>query len=128
MSSRLSILLAAGGLLTALLTAPAGRAGEPPQPGVLSPELQALVAECEACHGPGGASTEADVPSLAGQSETYLRELLDQFYYYERHCPTTTYRHGDRPKTPLNMCNVANTLSEEDKEALAQHFSSLDLP
>lgn len=91
-------------------------------------QLQALISECEACHGPGGESTEADVPSLAGQSATYLRELIDQFYYYERHCPTTTYRHGDRPKTPLNMCNVANTLSEQDKEALADYFSSRELP
>lgn len=97
-------------------------------PDRMTPQLQALVEECEACHGPGGASTEDDVPSLAGQSETYLRELLDQFYYYERHCPTTTYRHGDRPKTPLNMCSVANTLSEQDKQALARYFSNMALP
>ena len=88
-------------------------------------DLQELIAECESCHGPGGISTEADVPSLAGKSVAYLREVLDQFYYYERHCRTTTYRHGDRPKTPLNMCNVANTLSEEDKQALADYFSRM---
>lgn len=91
----------------------------------LAQDLQELIAECESCHGPGGVSTEADVPSLAGKSATYLREVLEQFYYYERHCPTTTYRHGDRPKTPLNMCNVANTLSEEDKQALAEYFSNM---
>lgn len=83
-----------------------------------------LVTECEACHGPGGVSTEEDVPSLAGKSPAYLREVLEQFYYFERHCPTTTYRSGDRPKTPMNMCNVARTLSEEDKEALANYFSA----
>jgi len=83
-----------------------------------------LVAECEACHGPGGVSTEEDVPSLAGKSPAYLREVLEQFYYFERHCPTTTYRSGDRPKTPMNMCNVAKNLSEEDKEALANYFSA----
>jgi len=97
-------------------------------PERMDPQLQALVGECEACHGPGGVSDQDDVPSLAGQSETYLRELLDQFYYYERHCPTTTYRHSDRPKTPLNMCNVANTLSEDDKQALARYFSNMALP
>jgi sulfide dehydrogenase cytochrome subunit len=86
--------------------------------------VEELVAECEACHGPGGVSTEEDVPSLAGKSPAYLREVLEQFYYFERHCPTTTYRSGDRPKTPMNMCNVANTLSEEDKEALANYFSA----
>jgi sulfide dehydrogenase cytochrome subunit len=87
--------------------------------------LQDQIAECESCHGPGGISSEADVPSLAGKSVAYLREVLDQFYYFERHCPTTTLRHGDRPKTPLNMCNVANTLSEEDKQALAEYFSNM---
>ena len=86
-------------------------------------DLQALVDECEACHGPGGVSSEPDVPSLAGREAAYIIEAMEQFYYYERHCPTTTYRHGDRPKTPLNMCNVANTLSDEEKQALAEHFS-----
>lgn len=113
--------------LGALLAVPA-LAQAPQDQGEPDRHLQSLIAECEACHGPGGASTETDVPSLAGQSPTYLRELLDQFYYYERHCPTTTYRHGDRPKTPLNMCSVANTLSEEDKAALARYFASQDLP
>lgn len=87
-------------------------------------ELQELIAECEACHGPGGVSTEEDVPSLAGKSPAWLREVLEQFYFYERHCPTTTYRSGDRPKTPTNMCGIANTLSAEDREALANHFAN----
>ena len=90
----------------------------------MAKDIGELVAECEACHGPGGVSAEEDVPSLAGKSPAYLREVLEQFYYFERHCPTTTYRSGDRPKTPMNMCNVANTLSEEDKEALADYFSA----
>lgn len=88
-------------------------------------DLQELIAECESCHGTGGVSTEADVPSLAGKGAAWLREVLDQFYYYERHCPTTTYRHGDSPRTPLNMCNVANTLSDADKQALADYFSNM---
>jgi sulfide dehydrogenase cytochrome subunit len=87
-------------------------------------DLKELVAECEACHGPGGVSAQEDVPSLAGKSRAYLREVLEQFYFYERHCPTTTYRSGDRPKTPLNMCSVANSLSGEDREALAAYFSN----
>jgi cytochrome c553 len=63
------------------------------------------------------------MPSLAGNGVTYLREVLDQFYFYERHCSTTSYRYGDRPKTPMNMCNVANTLSDEDKQAVAEYFA-----
>jgi sulfide dehydrogenase cytochrome subunit len=92
--------------------------------GAAAADLSEVVNECEACHGPGGVSSEEDVPSLAGKSVNYLREVLDQFYYYERHCKTTTYRHGDRAKTPMTMCNVANSLSEDEKQALAEYFAS----
>ena len=100
----------------ALLAPPVATAG--------TQHLQELIAECEACHGPGGVSTEEDVPSLAGRSPAWLREVLEQFFFYERHCPTTTYRSGDRPKTPVNMCGIANTLSADDREALANHFAN----
>jgi len=92
--------------------------------GTLARELPEIVSECEACHGPGGISTEEDIPSLAGKSVNYLREMLGQFYYYERHCKATTYRHGDRAKTPVSMCNVANSLSEQEQQALAEYFAS----
>jgi len=49
---------------------------------------------------------------------------MEEFHYYERHCTTTTYRHGDRPKTPLNMCNVANTLSDRERRELAEYFAA----
>ena len=90
----------------------------------LARDLDERIAECEACHGPGGVSAEDDVPSLAGRSPAYLREVLEQFHFYERHCPTTTYRSGDRPRTPVNMCDVANSLSAEERESLAEYFSN----
>jgi len=91
---------------------------------VAAQDIQTQIEECEACHGGSGVAAGDDVPTLAGRDSDELLEALDTFYYYERHCSTTTYRHGDRPKTPLNMCNIANTLSEEDRRALADHFSS----
>jgi sulfide dehydrogenase cytochrome subunit len=89
------------------------------------PTLQELIAECESCHGPGGVSTQEDVPSLAGKSPAYLREVLEQFRFNERHCPTTTYRSGDRPKTPTNMCSIADSLGEDDREALVSYFAGM---
>lgn len=96
--------------------------------GASAQELPDLVAECEACHGAAGVSMEEDVPSLAGKSVTYLREVLDQFTNYQRHCKTTTYRHGDRAKTPMTMCTVANSLSEDEKQAIAEHFAGVEDP
>ena len=86
--------------------------------------LQSLIAECEDCHGPGGVSTQADVPSLAERKPQMLIDALEQFYYYERHCTTTTYRRGEREKVPINMCSVANTLSVQDRQAIADYFAS----
>jgi sulfide dehydrogenase cytochrome subunit len=87
-------------------------------------DISQLVSECEDCHGPGGVSPDADVPSLAGRSVNYIREILEQFTYYERHCSTTTYRYGDRAKTPSNMCDMARSLSDDDKRALAEYFAN----
>lgn len=86
-------------------------------------DVQVLIEECESCHGPGGVSAEDDVPSIAGMDTEDLVKSIEEFYYYERHCTTTTYRSGDKPKTPMNMCNVANTLSEEDRQAIANYFA-----
>ncbi len=93
-------------------------------PGAASQDIQALISECEACHGPGGASVEDDVPSLAGMDAVELLEALDGFQSYGRHCTTTTYRSGDRPRTPLNMCNVAGALSERERQQLAEYFEA----
>lgn len=89
-----------------------------------SRDLDSLIAECEACHGPGGVSAEDDVPSLAGMPQADLTAAIEEFYYYERHCTTTTYRSDDRPKTPMNMCNVANTLSTKERERIAAYFAN----
>jgi sulfide dehydrogenase cytochrome subunit len=88
-----------------------------------SANVDELIAECEACHGPGGVSEESDIPSLAGMSQEDIVAAIEAFYYYERHCTTTTYRSGDRPKTPMNMCNEANTLSTAQREQIAAYFS-----
>lgn len=89
----------------------------------MAQDLQIRIAECEACHGVGGASTDADVPSLSGMKVVEIEAAMEQFEFYERHCSTTTYRHGDRPKTPINMCNVANALSNEELAAIAEYFA-----
>lgn len=86
--------------------------------------LPAVISECEACHGPRGVSTQNDIPTLAGRDPEVLVGALEEFYYYERPCPTTTYRHGDHEKVPVNMCSVANTLSPADRRAVASHFAA----
>lgn len=91
-------------------------------------DLQAIVDECEACHGPGGLSDHDDIPSIGGRPAADIEESINQFYFYERHCPTTTYRYGDKPKSPMNMCDVAGRLSKPEVKAIGQYFETGEFP
>jgi YVTN family beta-propeller protein len=68
-------------------------------------------AQCVACHGPMGASTNADWPNLAGQKCAYLVEQLQAF------------RSGAR-KDPV-MTAIAQQLALKDVSDLAAYFSAL---
>ncbi len=66
---------------------------------------------CEQCHGPDGLSNYDQFPNLKGQKKGYIIKQLKAFALGER-------------KNAL-MQSQAGLLSEEDMEALAEHFSSL---
>ena len=87
-------------------------------------DLQALIQQCEGCHGPNGNSTRDDVPVLAGKPVSKIEESIAQFYYYERHCPTKTPTHEGRDGNPMDMCAIANSLSKAEIQALAQYFAT----
>jgi sulfide dehydrogenase cytochrome subunit len=96
-------------------------------PGVvICADLETLSIECEGCHGSMGQSTDSDIPIIAGQSEAFITSTLKSFKERGRPCLKSTYRHGDTSRPETSMCTVTSTLSEEDMEALARHFSELD--
>lgn len=66
---------------------------------------------CQACHGPNGVGTAADIPNLAGQKATYLQSQL------------TAFRAGDRKHELMNA--IAKQLSDGEIENLAAFWSSL---
>ena len=70
----------------------------------------AMVAGCVACHGPGGNSTSAAVPSIAAQPRSFLENQL------------VLIREGLRD-IPV-MKAVMGTLSDPEIVALARHFSA----
>lgn len=78
-------------------------------------ELDGLIAECNGCHGDNGVSQSADVPTIAGLSMFYQSDQLYFFSEGERPCG------GDSP----TMCDVAAGLSEDDFDALAEHYAEL---
>lgn len=87
-------------------------------------DLQALIIQCEGCHGPNGNSAREDIPKLAGQSVDKIEESIAQFYYYERHCPTKVPEHDGRAGNPMDMCAIANSLSTAEIQALAKYFAT----
>jgi len=86
--------------------------------------LQALIKQCEACHGHKGNSARSDVSSLAGKPISLIKEAMAQFYYFERHCPDKRPRNGEGTGSSTNMCSIASTLSDEEIMTLAQYFSA----
>ena len=87
--------------------------------------LADLVSECDSCHGPGGVSPRADVPSLAGQDADELMSAIERFHTYERHCPDSRPRHGDANRPILNMCEISGGMTEAQARALADHYAAL---
>jgi cytochrome c553 len=65
---------------------------------------------CESCHGPGGNSVQAMVPSIAAQPVTFLENTLVYF------------REGLRAGAAMPA--IARTLKDEEITALARHFSA----
>lgn len=69
-----------------------------------------LSATCQGCHGPGGVSTNPDVPRLAGQIPSYVRLQLAAFRAKLRPSPV--------------MQRVAANLKDQDIADLAAHFAA----
>lgn len=120
------LLVGCAALLLAL-SAPAG--ADPSLPSdqaqeLSDDELKTLVSECESCHGKGGVSTNSTIPSLAGKSAESILESIEQFYFYERHCPNAK-NNGKGPKTGArNMCDVADHLTKQEAQAVARWFQA----
>lgn len=68
---------------------------------------------CERCHGVKGFTSNANMPRLAGQNKGYLIKQLKNF------------RKGIRKSTPMRQ--VTMTLTDDDIEALATYFSSVEV-
>lgn len=82
-----------------------------PRSGAKIARGEQKAAVCAACHGPGGISAAGNWPSLAGQHEDYLENVLEQ------------YKSGAR-KDPVMAGQVMN-LTDADIEDLAAYFAAL---
>jgi sulfide dehydrogenase cytochrome subunit len=91
---------------------------------VSAAELEVLVETCDGCHGPQGVSAHSDVPTIAGQTAKYLGNTLETYQVWGRPCIKSAYRHGDTSRPASNMCAIAESLGEEEIEAVSGYYAA----
>lgn len=94
-------------------------------PLAMSADMAATLENCNSCHGENGVSQWNDVPTIAGMDAFTQSDALFVYRDEERPCAESKYRAGDTERAPTTMCAVAAELSDDDIEAIAQHYAAL---
>jgi sulfide dehydrogenase cytochrome subunit len=101
----------------ALTLAAAGHAG--------AAGLDETIASCNGCHGDNGVSQWNEMPTIAGIDAFVHSDALYAYRDQARPCAMAEYREGPKAGESANMCEVASALSDEDIEAIAEHYAAL---
>lgn len=72
-------------------------------------DIEAIARSCNNCHGTGGVSVGLSMPSIAGLSETYLKNVMMQ------------WKKGERASA--NMTRLISGYTDEEIAGLARHFA-----
>lgn len=91
---------------------------------VYGSDLDVLIANCDACHGKSGVSSDRDIPIIAGQPSMFIRDNLIAFRANERVCTENEFRHGDTSRPATTMCKVTAALDDADIEAVSKYYES----
>lgn len=94
-------------------------------PALASADVDALMQDCNGCHGDDGVSQWSDVPTIAGLAEFVHVDALFIYQDEARPCAESEYRQGDTSRAATTMCAVAADLSEDDIEALALAYAEI---
>jgi cytochrome subunit of sulfide dehydrogenase len=86
-------------------------------------EIAKLEESCATCHGKSGASTESDVPIIAGMSSVYIEYNLNAYKKKERPCPEVNVKTGTDKGKKTDMCEIAKDLSEFDISQAAKFYA-----
>jgi sulfide dehydrogenase cytochrome subunit len=89
-------------------------------------DLDAIIDNCNGCHGDNGISQWDDMPTIAGIDAFTHSDALFIYRDEERACGESEYRQGDTSRAATTMCKVAGDLSDDDIEAIAEHYAGLE--
>jgi len=88
-------------------------------------DLAAMIDNCDGCHGENGVSKWDDMPTISGIDAFTHADALYVYRDEERACGESTYRLGDTDRTPTTMCATVAGFSDDDIEAIAEHYAAL---
>ena len=88
-------------------------------------DLNAIMENCNGCHGDNGVSQWTDMPTIAGIDAFGHADALFMFRDEDRPCQESAYRQGDTSRAATTMCAAVADLSDEDIEALGDAYSEL---
>ena len=88
-------------------------------------DLDAIVDDCNGCHGADGVSQWDDMPTIAGVPEYVHSDALYIYLEGGRPCADSDYRQGDTSRPATNMCDVVAELSEDTIDAIAAYYADL---
>lgn len=88
-------------------------------------DLDAVVENCNGCHGNDGVSQWSDVPTIAGVPEFVHADALYIFRDEARPCTESEYRQGDTSRAATTMCAVTADLSDDMIDEVAAYYAGL---
>ena len=93
--------------------------------GAMAGDLDAIVADCNGCHGDDGVSQWTDVPSIAGIPEFVHSDALYIYRDEERPCAESEYRQGDTSKAATTMCAIVADMDDDMIDEVAAYYAEL---
>ena len=90
-----------------------------------SQDLDAIVADCNGCHGDDGISQWTDVPTIGGMPEFTHADALFFFRDGDRPCSESEYRQGDTSRPATTMCDVVADMDDGTLEDIAAYYFEL---
>ena len=86
-------------------------------------DLDAVVENCNGCHGDDGVSQWTDVPTIAGVPEFVHADALYIFRDEARPCTETKYKQGDTSRPATTMCAVVADMSDDMIDEVAAYYA-----
>jgi sulfide dehydrogenase cytochrome subunit len=90
---------------------------------VAAADIATLTGPCEDCHGKDGVSQDPKIPTIAGNSSTFLVYALEAFRDKSWPCEDVKYQAGAHKGETSNMCTAVEKLSDDDIGSIADYYA-----